>query len=177
MTTERHSAHARAVVMLAEADDALDAVTDELLTVARAVDANEELRQRLVDANLPLAARLAFVESDVLRVAHPTTRAVLAMLIAADRASELSRVAKEAAELAASSRDHDFAEVFVAVELDEARRQALKAALEQATGRTLDVQFVVDESVVGGVRARIGDTVIDGSVVRRLDELRAGVDA
>ncbi|MEX0706068.1 MAG: ATP synthase F1 subunit delta [Nitriliruptoraceae bacterium] len=172
MTTDHHSAYAQAVVMLAGAENALDTVEDELLTVARAIDANDELRQRLTDANLPVANRLAFVESEVLKVAHRATRAVLALLIAADRAGDLTAIADEVARRAAESRDSELAEVRVAVELDEGRRAALTAALEQATGRRLDVKVIVDESVVGGVRARIGDTVIDGSVLRRLDDLR-----
>ncbi len=172
MTTDHHSAYAQAVVTLAGAENALDTVEDELLTVARAIDANDELRQRLTDAHLPVANRLAFVESEVLKAAHRATRAVLALLITADRAGDLTAIANEVARRAAESRDAELAEVHVAVELDDARRAALKAALEKATGRRLDVKFVVDESVVGGVRARIGDTVIDGSVLRRLDDLR-----
>ncbi|MEX2487764.1 MAG: ATP synthase F1 subunit delta [Nitriliruptoraceae bacterium] len=172
MTTDRTRAYAQAVVTFATADDALDAVEDELLAVARAVDSHEELRQRLTDIHLPVGHRLALLESDVLNAAHPTTRGVLAMLIAGDRVGELTAPANDVAELAAASRNQEVAEVTVAVELDDARRQALSDALERATGRTLDVKFVVDPSIVGGVRARIGDTVIDGTVVRRLDELR-----
>jgi F-type H+-transporting ATPase subunit delta len=177
MTTDRTSAYAQAVVTLATADDALDVVEDELLTVARAVDGHEELRQRLTDLHLPVAQRLALVESDVLAAAHPTTRAVIAMLIAAGRMGEVTAIASEVARRAAASREQELAEVFVAVDLDDARRDALRAALERATGRKLDLKVVVDDSVVGGVRARIGDTVIDGSVLRRLTELRARVGA
>ncbi len=173
MTTDRKSAYAQAVVSLATAENALDAVEDELLGIARAVDANEDLRQRLTDIHLPVGRRLAFLDAEVLTAAHPTTRAVLALLIAADRVGELTDIAGEVARHAAATRDAELAEVYVAVEIDDARREALKGALERATGRTLDMKVFVDPSVVGGVRARIGDIVIDGSVVRRLDELRS----
>lgn len=174
---DRTSAYAQAVVALAQAEGALDTVEDELLSVARAVDAHEDLRQKLTEIHLPAAQRLKVLEADVLAAAHPTTRAVLALLITADRAGDLSAIAAAVAERAAATRDAEVAEVFVAVELDESRREALKAALEKATGRKLDLKVVVDQSVVGGVRARIGDTVIDGSVLRRLTQLktRAGV--
>jgi F-type H+-transporting ATPase subunit delta len=172
MTTEGTSAYAQAVVALARGEGALDTVADELLTIARAVGDNDGLRQRLTDNNLPVGNRLTFVESDALRAAHPASRTALAMLIAADRAGELPAIAEEVAGIAASARDEVVAEVRVAVPLDEPRKQALKQALERATGKKLDLKVYVDESVVGGVRARIGDTVIDGSLSRRLEDLR-----
>lgn len=177
MTTDLTSAYAQAVVTVAAAEGVLDVVEDELLTVARVIDGHEDLRQRLTDIHLPVANRLGFVESEALQAAHSATRAALALLITADRISEISAVAAQVADIAAASRDEQFAEVRVAVDLDDTRRTALKAALERAVGHKLDVQFVVDASVVGGVRAQIGDTVIDGSVVRRLNELRTRAGA
>ena len=175
MTTERVLRYAEAVTALAGAENALDTVEGELLSVARAVDGTEELRQRLTDIHLPVAQRLTFVESDVLTVAHPATRSALAMIIAAERVGDLAAIAEEVANRAASARDQQVAEVVVARPLDDQRTAALKAALERATGHRLDLHVIVDESIVGGVRARIGDTVIDGSLVRRLTELRTRV--
>jgi F-type H+-transporting ATPase subunit delta len=177
MTTERTRHYAEAVVALATGEEALDTVEDELLTVARAIEGSEELRQRLTDIHLPVEQRLRLLESAVLRNAHPATRSAVAMLIAAERVGELSGIATQVAQRAAASRDEELAEVFVAVPLDEARTQALKTSLEQATGKRLDVKVYVDESIVGGVLAKIGDTVIDGTVSRRLTDLRARVGA
>lgn len=173
--TDRTQSYARAIVELASGEGALESLEDELLVVARAVDSHEELRQRLTDIHLPVAQRLAFVESQALEAAHPTTRAVLAMLIAANRAGDLSAIASEVAERAAASREEELAEVFVAVPLDDSQQRALKEALERATGKRLDVKVYVDESIVGGVRAKIGDTVIDGSLARRIERLRTQV--
>ena len=175
MSTDRTSAYAQAVVALATGEGALEAVEDELLAVARAVDGNDELRRKLTDQHLPVGNRLTFAESAALSAAHPATRAALAMIIAADRAGDLTAIATEVAEQAAVRRDAEVAEVSVAAPIDEAKKQALTAALERATGKKLDVKVVVDPSVVGGVRAKIGDTVIDGSLAKRLDDLRSRV--
>jgi F-type H+-transporting ATPase subunit delta len=172
MTTERTSAYADAIVAIARGEHALEAVEDELLAVARAIADNEQLRDTLVDEQLPVGQRLRLLESQALRAAHPTTRTALAMIITAGQTSHLTAIADAVANRAAASRGEELAEVYVAVELDEPRRAALKAALERATGRKLDVKYHVDESVVGGVRAKIGDTVIDGSLARRLTDLR-----
>lgn len=175
MTTERTRRYAEAIVALASAEDALDTVEDELLSVARTIDANEELRGHLTDIHLPAAQKLKLLESDLLQAAHPATRSALALVIAAERVGELAAIADEVAQRAAASRDQELAEVYVAVPLDDARRDALRAALERATGKKLDLKVYVDRTVVGGVRARIGDTVYDGSLARRLMDVRTRV--
>jgi F-type H+-transporting ATPase subunit delta len=74
--------------------------------------------------------------------------------------------------LSAEERKHEVAEVRAAVPLDEGVRDRLANALSHATGKQVEVNVVVDPNVLGGVVARIGDTVIDGSVRRRLDQLK-----
>lgn len=173
MNHEHTRAYARAALAVAEAEGAQELVERELDAVARALDSSEELRATLTDAQVPLGRRLAVVDGELLADASPATRSALAMLLAAERLGELSGVVAAMRELADSSRI--VAEVAVAMPLDDARRTALTAALERATGRELDVRFVVDPEVVGGVRATVGDTVLDGSVLRRISDLRTRV--
>ena len=130
MSTDRTGAYAQAVVALANAEGALEAVEDELLAVSRAVDGNDELRRQLTDQHLPVGNRLTFAESAALAAAHPATRAALAMIIAADRVGELAAIADEVARQAAERRDAEVAEVYVASPIDDAKRASLKAALE-----------------------------------------------
>lgn len=171
-TTERY---ADAVVALARAQDALETVEEELLTITRALEDNAGLRERLDDDTVPVGRRLGLVESGALTAAHPATRSVLAALITAGQTAELQQIATGVAERAAAERDRELAEVHVAVPLDDERRRRLRRALERATGKQLELQVIVDEDVVGGVRAKIGDTVIDGSVARRLQRAHARV--
>ena len=63
-----------------------------------------------------------------------------------------------------------------AVPLDDAQQQRLAAALSQATGKQVEVKVVVDEKVLGGLVATIGDTVIDGTVRHRLAQLKERSD-
>jgi F-type H+-transporting ATPase subunit delta len=76
------------------------------------------------------------------------------------------------AHLAATEREHALAEVRTAVELTAAQRERLVDALSRATGRKVDVQVVVDPNVVGGVIARVGDEVFDGSISSRLEDAK-----
>ena len=173
--SDRTSAYAQAVVAMANGEGALDVVETELSTIARAVEGAGDLADRLADTSVPVSQRLTFVEAETLTAAHPVTRAALAMLIAAERAGDLAAIATQVAEQAAAARDREVAEVTVASPLDDARRAQLQAALESATGKSLTLQVVVDPDVLGGVRAKVGDTVIDGSVARRLSDIRTRI--
>ena len=64
------------------------------------------------------------------------------------------------------------AEVRTAVELSPEQRQRLQDRLERYTGRSVRLETQVDASVRGGVIARVGDTVFDGSINTHLDRLR-----
>jgi len=69
-----------------------------------------------------------------------------------------------------TARDTDFG--FRRVPLDAKQQERLATALGRATGKNVDVKVIVDESVLGGLVATIGDTVIDGTVRHRLEELK-----
>lgn len=176
MSTGTAQAYAQAVHTIAAAEGALDVVEAELASIAEVVAADPTVLQRLSDRQLPVEQRIRLLDGGVLATAHPATRAALAMLIGAERIGHLRDVATALSERSAAEIGRTYAEVQVAQQLTEAQTTALQAALERATGAELTMRVVVDPSVVGGVRARIGDTVIDGSVARRLSQLRTRIN-
>lgn len=166
------NAYAAAIVALAEGLGDLDVVDGEMTTVARAVNGNRDLQERLSDIHTPASVRLKFVESEALAAAHPTTRAALAMVIAGEAAGNLGEISDLVSDEAARRRDASVAEVSVAQPIDDASAERLRVALERKLGRKLTLKVTVDPSVVGGVRARVGDTVIDGSLSGRLSDFK-----
>lgn len=64
------------------------------------------------------------------------------------------------------------AEITTAVPLPDAQRSALVAALRRATGSDLSVTERVEPAIIGGVVARVGSLVFDGSVTGQLDRLK-----
>ena len=176
MSTGTAHAYAQAVHAFASAEGALEIVESELSSIAGAVAADPTVVQRLSDRQLPVEQRLRMLDGGVLATAHPATRAALAMLVAAERVGHLRDVATALSERSAADVGRTYAEVQVAQPLTDAQLTALQAALERATGAELTMRVTVDPSVVGGVRARVGDTVIDGSVSRRLSQLRTRIN-
>ena len=154
--------------MLAEADAAgeIPDVADQLFRFSRVVDANPALRSALTNPYLDDDRKRELVADLLADRAAGTT--VLLASWAATRPGDPAAALRAIADRAAARRQRVIVEARTAIDLDEDRRTRLAEALTEATGRPVDVQVVVDPSVVGGVVARVGDEVIDGSVRRKL---------
>jgi F-type H+-transporting ATPase subunit delta len=175
VTSERIDAYARAILEIASAEGYLAETEAELFRFARAFEGSDELRMALSDPTLPAERRMAVVEQLLGGPSLATSRALASFIVGIGRATDLPAIVDRFTALAAESRSHEVAEVHSAVVLTDAQVAELAAALSKATGKRVEVKVVVDEAVLGGIVARVGDTVIDGSVRHRLDQLRAAV--
>lgn len=173
--TDRTDAYADAVLVVARAEGVLGAVEDDLFRFSGALTENEALRAALTDPSLPAGRRIAVVEELMGGKALPASTALVAAVVGAGRASELPEIVASFLEKAASERGHEVAEVRSAIPLDAAQQQRLAEALSAATRKQVEVKVVVDVSVLGGLVTRIGDTVIDGSIRHRLEQLRGTI--
>lgn len=164
--------YAHALLSVAEAEGALDRVQDELYAFAKAVERNGDLREALTDAALPAERKQAVIDELLGRRAHPTTATLVGFIVAAGQARRIGPIAQELAREAAHRSERTLAEVRVAVPLSDAKKSLLAAALERATGHAVELKIDVDPSVIGGVVARVGDEVFDGSLASRLTEAK-----
>jgi F-type H+-transporting ATPase subunit delta len=169
---DRIEGYAAAILEVAKAEGELDRIGDELFRIARAFESSNELRESLADPRLPTDRKQGIIDELLGSQALPLTVSLVGFIVGAGRAAELPAIADTLAERAAAERNLVIAEVRTATELDEETIGRLAEALGRATGRQVEIKTVIDPSVVGGVVTRIGDTVIDGSVRHRLEELR-----
>lgn len=165
-------AYAKAILEIARANGELAAIEDDLFRFARTFEASEELRLALTDPGLPVERRIAVIEQLMGNKALDASTALVSMVVASGHARELPTIVERFVELAASERDHEVAEVRSAIPLGDDQIQRLAAALSKATGKTVEVKVILDESVLGGLVARVGDTVIDGTIRHRIDEMK-----
>lgn len=171
-SSERVDAYARAVLGIVSAEGFLAEAEDELFRFARVFEGNDELRMGLSDPALPVERRQAVVEELLGGKALIVSKAVASFLVGIGRAHDLPAIIDRFVALATESRQREVAEVRSAVPLDESQKQRLAEALSRATGKQVEVKVVIDEKVLGGVVARIGDTVIDGTVRHRIEQLK-----
>ena len=170
--SERIAGIAAGIYEMARAEGEVERLESELAAVARAMESSDELRSTLTDPQLPLERKQGVLEELIGGRASRLTRSVLHLIVGLDRASELPQIVRSLMETAAASRSKTLAEVRSAVPLDDATVNRLAAALTKATGKDVEVRVVVDPSVVGGLVARVGDTVIDGSIAKKVASLR-----
>jgi F-type H+-transporting ATPase subunit delta len=164
--------YAQALLSIAEAEGVLDRVQDELYAFAKSVERHADLREALTDDALPSERKKAVIDELIGERAHPLTATLVGFLVDAGQARRIGAIAEELAREAAQRSERTLAEVSVAVPLTDAQRSKLADALGKATGHPVQLKVVVDPAVIGGVIARVGDEVFDGSVASRLAEAR-----
>lgn len=172
MENERKKKYAKAIMDIASAEDNLEKITDELYSFSQALEKSRDLYVALSDSSLPFERRNQIVLDLLSKKASATTLGIIAMMISAGRIKDLVDIAESMSEQMAEEKSQEVAYVRSATELTDAQIKKLTEALSKATGKTLDVKLVVDETLLGGVVATIGDTVIDGSVKAKLQKLR-----
>lgn len=172
MAKEAIRGYAQALFSVAQAEDALEDVQDELFRFARALDQENQLRETLTDPALPIERKKAVLQDILGERASRHTISIVGFLVEQGKARDLTAIVDELVALASEHRDAAVAEVRTAVQLDDRQRDELAKALEQATGKKVELKVVVDPSILGGVIARVGDQVIDGSIKRRLEMAR-----
>jgi F-type H+-transporting ATPase subunit delta len=136
------------------------------------VSGNTELRDTLADSQIPVDRKQAIIQDLLGPLADPVVVAAINFLIATGQAKYLADIASLVAAIAAAEEGSVIAEVRSAVPLDDEQIIRIAAALSGATGKDVEVRAITDPSVMGGIVAQVGDTVFDGSVRSRFDDLR-----
>jgi F-type H+-transporting ATPase subunit delta len=138
------------------------------------VDSSEELQRALVNPALPPGPKVNII-GELLKlrpVCDPVGR-LLHMLAERDRVALLPDIKATYHERLLDFQKVVQAEVTTAVPLPADKADALRASLAQATGRQVLLQTSVDPSILGGVVAKVGSRVFDGSVARHLERVKA----
>ena len=97
---------------------------------------------------------------------------LVSFVVGSGRARDLPKIIDPLVRRSAEERAEVVADVRSAIPLDEDQQARLAEALSKRTGQKVSVKVNVDPSILGGIVATIGDTVIDGSVRRRLEQLK-----
>jgi F-type H+-transporting ATPase subunit delta len=167
--------YAEALFRVVLAEGELDRVEDELFRFGKILESNHELKQALSDQTMERPRRAAILEDLIGDKVSPHTLGLLTFIVAQGRGRQLPQILDELSSIAAEARNSVVAEVRSAVPLDDKQRKELSGALSKATGKNVEVKVLVDPSVIGGVVAKIGDTVIDGTIKHRLEQLKEQV--
>jgi len=159
-----------ALVASAEAGGRLDALEDDLFRFGRLVAADSGLRDALSAHGGDESVKVALVETLLEGKASAETIRLTRQAAVSPRGRRFGRVLESYLAIAAKRRNQMTATVTAAVPLDDTQRQRLVQALSGIYNGPVQVNIVLDPAVVGGIRVRVGDEVVDGTILRRIQE-------
>jgi F-type H+-transporting ATPase subunit delta len=161
----------RAELLRADSRDQLENTEDELFRFARLVKSTPALRDALADRSVQLDKRQQVIEELLAGKATDTTITLAKRAVVA-RDRTVDHTLEGYVTIAADLKNRVIATVRVARPLTEDQVERLQSALSRQAARSVFVQVIVDEQVLGGGRVELGDEVIEGTVAGRLENAR-----
>jgi F-type H+-transporting ATPase subunit delta len=164
--------YAEAAFQIGRADGTLEEWERGLADVAELLQ-DAELRRMVEHPVVPFAAKEKLLQRVTAGRASDEVLSLVLLMIRRGRPRAIGRMTEHFTELLRRERGIVLAEVRTALPLEDEQRRSIEERLGQLTGDTVEMNEVVDESLIGGIAVRIGDRLYDASVRNRLERLRA----
>ncbi|NBC16921.1 MAG: ATP synthase F1 subunit delta [Bacteroidetes bacterium] len=164
--------YAQALYEEAAARQQVDAVDADVDVIRDALEASRELRRFFASPVLSRAQKEDVVEALLQSHVSTLTYDFLRLLVAKQREDALADMVQAYRDLRDEQEGVTEALIRSAHPLSEAEQQQLAEEFQRVTGKQVRLQVQQDDTLIGGVLVRIGDTVYDGSVRHQLTSLR-----
>jgi len=170
-TVARRYSTALADVVIASGD--AETVKTELAVFGELIAGNANLSAALSNPTIAHASKEKVLGELIKRVKpSKTTANFLRVLLQNNRLTEIGEIDTRFESVLEERSGIVPAEVTSARELPDTERTEFEKTLEKLTGKDMQITYVVDANIIGGVVTRIGSTVYDGSVKTKLENLR-----
>jgi F-type H+-transporting ATPase subunit delta len=163
--------YAKAVLSLASDRKTIDAVNEDMKLIANTIAQSKDLSDALQSPVLSASVKKA-VLLEVFKKSDKTTLSLIDTLAANNRIDILEDVAVKYSQLFDQSKGIEVATVTTAMALTDALKQKVLAKAKELTGKDIEVQSIVDESILGGFILRIGDLQYNASIANQLSKLK-----
>jgi len=166
--------YARSLFEVAEEQDKLDDVREQIGEVADALSESRELQTFFFSPYFSTEEKKQGLEK-ALDGADETVANFLALLIENHRMPALFRIRRELDRMWRDVNQLLPVEITSAIELDEAVAKQIGEEIGRQTGRKVELTSTVDPDVLGGIVVRVGNSILDASIRTRLERLRKQV--
>ena len=163
--------YAKALFEAAQEKGRVEEVGADLASLAAAVEELPELRSFLRNPEVEPAGK-ADVLAEIAGDADELVRNFVRLLAEKGRAGELVETNTELEALVAREQNRLAVELTTAYELSDEEARTIVAAIEKASGRSVEATRTVDPNLIGGIVLKVGSFLADGSVRGRLERLR-----
>ena len=165
--------YARALADICQEDGSHSALAKQLSEFAAFYEGSDELQQAMRSPVIDPADKAAILDAvGTKALLADSTRRFLGTLLEAGRIDELGGVAEAFSEMLDDVEGRYQATVTSAIALDQGDLTRIQTSLERLTGKKVQVDSEVDESLLGGVKVQMGNTVVDASVRTGLERIR-----
>ena len=170
--------YATALADIALEQGAAEPVKKQLADFSAAYAESPELRNVLANPAVVIAAKHAVIEKLTARLGlSRIVRNFLFIMADHQRTHLLPEIQQTFEAVIRQRQGVAEAEVSSAAELNASQKTALQQTLERLTGKKVQAKYSLDPGLLGGAVVRVGDTIYDGSVRNRLNEMRARLSA
>ena len=166
----------QALLEVAEREDRVDDVEDQLFRFSRILEAQPRLGILLGDYAAPAEGRVGLLRKVLDNASgrvNPIARALLTQTVELLRGESAEEAFKFLAEVAVARRGEIVAQVSAAAELSDAQRTRLTEVLSRIYGHPVTVHLQIDAELLGGLLIAVADEVIDGALASRLAAAKA----
>lgn len=175
LTNQLALKYAQAIYEIASEKSLLSEVEQQLKLVEATVAGHADLSTLMFHPLVPAPAKKETISRVFAGDLDDFVQNFLLLLIDKRREPALPAIIREYIRLANEARNIAEAEVLTAKELTGGQLNALAAKLSQVTGKNIVLKTAIDQDLIGGVVVKIGDKLIDGSVVRQLKALKTAL--
>jgi F-type H+-transporting ATPase subunit delta len=163
--------YAEAIFAIAREQNTIDRTLEDVQGIA-SLFSHRTLVYLLNEPKIPMQRKEQVIRQQLEPRVLRTSLNLALLVVQRELVEAMPNIARELAQLVLDYKNQAIAEVTTAASMDEQQLGQVRQALEQRTGRTILMQTKVQPDILGGVIARVGDQVIDGSIRHRLAVLK-----
>jgi F-type H+-transporting ATPase subunit delta len=163
--------YAGAIFDIGMKQNTLDRTLEDVQEIAKLFSIRK-LAYLLREPNIPAERKETAIRQGLASKVLPTSLNLALLVVQRELVDLMPNIARELNQLVLDQKNEAKAEVTTATQLDEMTQSQVQRALERMTGKKIMLETRVQPNILGGVVARVGDQVIDGSVERRLKLLQ-----
>ena len=163
--------YAGAIFDIGMKQNTLDRTLEDVQEIAKLFSI-PKLAYLLREPNIPAERKETAIRQGLASKVLPTSLNLALLVVQRELVDLMPNIARELNQLVLNHKNEAKAEVTTATQLDKTTQSQVQRALERMTGKKIMLETRVQPNILGGVVARVGDQVIDGSVERRLKLLQ-----
>lgn len=169
--------YADALFELSVEEDTLDVTFEELKALKVIFDENKELTELLASPIVSEDEKHTILKNVFEGRVSQTTFNFLCVVADKGRAAYFAKMTEVFRELYNKNKGILDVEVVTSEPLSEELEKKLVSKLEASTGKKVNITKTVDKSILGGIIVRYENSEIDGSIRKRLDDMRKNIDS